>query len=88
MFKTKNLAEEDYLAHVKDKASARQAKQSGKELCMAENSKTLVLTMDLQALLLCPRLEASALFYKSKLGVHNFTLFNLCDHSVVCYVWH
>ena len=44
--------------------------------------------MDLEALLLCPKLEASALFYKTKLGVHNFTLFNMAEHSVMCYVWH
>ena len=47
----------------------------------------LMITMDQQVLLLCPRLEASVLFYKTKLGLHNFTLYHLAD-AVLRYVWH
>lgn len=87
-YKAGNISQEEWENHRKRKDAARQAKQNDKESYCKEGSKTLVATMDLQALLLCPRLEASALFYKTKLGVHNFTVYNLSDHSVLCYVWH
>ena len=44
--------------------------------------------MDVQAVLLSPSLNASALYYKTKLTVHNFTLYDLRSHDVKCYVWH
>ncbi|WAR21184.1 hypothetical protein MAR_015158 [Mya arenaria] len=50
--------------------------------------KQKVITMDLQSLLLCPKLEASCLFYKTKLCCHNFTLFDLstkADYSKLLY---
>jgi len=40
-----------------------------------------VLTMDLQSLLICPRLEASILYYKMKLSYHNFD-------EAMNYFWH
>ena len=53
-----------------------------------EGQKTLVACMDLQAVLLSPCLQASALYYKQKLCVHNFTVYNLATHEAMCYVWH
>jgi hypothetical protein len=50
--------------------------------------KTLVVTVDMQAVLLSPSLQASALYYKQKLCVHNYTVYNLATHGVTCYVWH
>lgn len=44
--------------------------------------------MDLEAVMLCPLLKASALYYKTKLAVHNFTVFNLANKNAVCYLWH
>ena len=44
-------------------------------------------TMDLQSVLLCPRWKASALYYKTKLCVHNFTVYDLVRKHCVCYVW-
>ena len=42
--------------------------------------------MDLQAVLLCPRTKPSALYYKTKLQVHNFTLFDMKTKNGYCYV--
>jgi len=39
----------------------------------------LVYTMDLEAVMLRPLLKASALYYKTKLAVHNFTVFSLAN---------
>ena len=44
--------------------------------------------MDVQAVLLTPRLNASALYYKTKLASHNFTMYNLKTKDVMCYYWH
>ncbi len=45
------------------------------------SNNIMVVCMDLQALLLCPKLKASALYYKTKLAVHNFTVYNMLTHS-------
>jgi len=44
--------------------------------------------VDVQAVQLIPYLQASALYFKQKLTVHNFTVYNLNNDDVVCYVWH
>jgi len=43
--------------------------------------------MDLQAVKICPNLKASALYYKCKIYVHNFTMYNLSSHECTCYWW-
>lgn len=50
--------------------------------------KNIVVTMDLESVLLCPNTLASPMFYNQKLQVHNFTIYNLGDKSVTLYVWH
>lgn len=44
--------------------------------------------MDLQSVLLCPKTDASAMYYKQKLQLHNFTIYRLNDKDVTLYVWH
>lgn len=44
------------------------------------------LTVDLQAVKIAPSLNASALYYKTKLCVHNYTIYNMTNH-VKCYWW-
>ncbi|CAJ1057799.1 uncharacterized protein LOC122137067 [Xyrichtys novacula] len=44
--------------------------------------------MDLQGLLLCPKLQAFTLYYKTKLSVHNLTIFDMISHSATNYLWH
>jgi len=44
--------------------------------------------MDVHAAQLMPYLQTSALYFRQKLAVHNFTLYNLSANEVVCYVWH
>jgi len=43
--------------------------------------------MDLQSVLLSPRLQASALYYKIKLCVHNFTIFDQKTKYGKCFTW-
>lgn len=45
-------------------------------------------TVDLQAVQTIPSIKAGAQYFKLKLCVHQFTIYNEKDASVVCYVWH
>uniref|UniRef100_A0A6P7GZV6 Uncharacterized protein LOC114348544 n=1 Tax=Diabrotica virgifera virgifera TaxID=50390 RepID=A0A6P7GZV6_DIAVI len=90
MFKKGNLSQSDYDRHVAKKEQARSEKEQDKQKAIsseAENS-SYVYTMDLQAVLLCPYTQASAMYYKQKLKVHNQTFFNLNNKDVACYLWH
>ncbi|KAI2652625.1 Bifunctional protein FolD [Labeo rohita] len=82
---TGNLPDDEWQHHLLQKEEARAEKLSDKNKA---SNNTMVLCMDLQALLLCPKLKASALYYKTKLAVHNFTVYNMLTHSATCYVWH
>lgn len=44
--------------------------------------------MDLQSVLLCPKSNVSALYYRTKLIVHNFTVFDLHSKDGYCFLWH
>ena len=87
MFETGNLTEDQWKEHRQKKDSARDAKSHDKDR-LTNDGRLKVLSMDLQAVLLSPCLQASALYYKTKLCVHNFTIFDLRSHDVSCYVWH
>ncbi|XP_062301193.1 uncharacterized protein LOC134006123 [Scomber scombrus] len=84
-FKAGNLAENEWQDHLlkKEEACAEIVQDKNKA-----NDKTMVVCMDLQALFLCPSLKASALYYKTKLAVHNFTLYEMSTQNATCYVWH
>lgn len=84
-FKAGNLPDNEWQDHFLKKEEARAAKVQDKN---EANDKTMVVCMNLQALLLCPRLKASALYYKTKLAVHNFTVYDMFTHNATCYVWH
>ncbi|GFO22678.1 hypothetical protein PoB_004918300 [Plakobranchus ocellatus] len=43
--------------------------------------------MDLLSVLLCPRTNVSALYYKTKLCIHNFTIYDLITKDCVCCAW-
>lgn len=81
-YDTKNLSEEKYQEHQELKREAREEK--GKDKTSSEN---FVFTMDLQSVLLCPKSTVSAMYYKTKLIVHNFTIYDLKTHDGYCYLW-
>ena len=81
--KAGNLTEEQFKKHIESKNSARTEKNRDKEA--AQKGIKHVLTADLQAVKLCPFLNASALYFKTKLAVHNFSIYNLGNNKVTCY---
>lgn len=71
-YKGGSVAEEIYQAHKLRKSQARQEKENDKTVD-EENENTLAFAVDLQAVLLAPRLNAATNYYKTKLNVHNWT---------------
>ncbi|KAF2894129.1 hypothetical protein ILUMI_12043 [Ignelater luminosus] len=69
----------------KEKGRSSSAKNATKETA---GSEKLVLTMDLQSILQCPKTLVSAMYYKQKLQLHNFTTYELNNSEVSLYVWH
>lgn len=58
---------------------ARRQKTLDKER-YAENESTVVLPVDLESVLFSPGLKASAVYYRTKLACHNYTIRALeCD---------
>ena len=80
-----NLSEEEYNAH-RMKARRTQEEKARDKVRAGNEQGVKSVTMDLQSVLLCPRLNASALYYKTKLCVHNFTVYDLVSKHCVCYV--
>lgn len=51
------------------------------QLKASANENCLVVTMDLQSVLLSPKTLASAMYYETKLQVHNFSIYVLATTS-------
>lgn len=81
-FKSKNITEEEYHQHIQKKDEARHEKELDKQ------SNNSVFTMDLQSVLLCPKSNAGSLYFKTKLIVHNFTVYDLKTKAGYCNIWH
>lgn len=84
-FEAGNLSKEDYDCHIKKKDNAQQEKIKDKEIGIFGEAH--VITMDLQSVKVAPLLNASALYYKTKLMVHNFTVYDLATCEVECFIW-
>lgn len=67
-YRAGNTPEQIYQDHIKMKNLATDEKSKDKTLA------NHVYTMDLQSTLLCSMFKASAIYYKTKLVVYNFTL--------------
>ncbi|GFY52686.1 uncharacterized protein TNIN_16331 [Trichonephila inaurata madagascariensis] len=80
-FKTGNIKEAEHKMHNDMK------KEALTQLVRDTASNNEVFAMDLQSVLLSPRSNASALCYKTKLIVHNFTLCNVRKNKGYCCIW-
>lgn len=74
--------------HLSNKTRAREIKHEEIKRCTDNpNLKRTVLNRDLQAVLECPKVEVSSIFYKRKLAVYNFTIFDLINKEDTCCLW-
>lgn len=80
-YETGNLSLEEKEVHDKMKHEARLEKENDKL------SMDKVFTMNMQSVLLCPKSNVSSLYYKTKLIVHNFTLYDLKRKIGYCFMW-
>lgn len=71
-----------YDEHLMEKQLSRTEKKHDKE-----NASGLVAVYDLQAVVQLPKGDVSLFYYKSKLNVFNFTIYNLKTNSCECYIW-
>lgn len=85
-FEAGNITEDIYSAHIKRKDKARESKAKDK-LHAEDNPTVKVITVDMQAVLLAPMLKANALYYKTKLACHNYTVYDVVTKDVSCYFW-
>ena len=83
---TGNISEEAFEAHILKKDLARAEKAMDKETALVDG-KPVVLTIDLQSILLTPAILASPVYYKTKLCCHNFTVHDMTSKNVCCYFW-
>lgn len=84
-YKTKQISENEYNIHIAKKDRARSEKVKNKD--EAVQNLVYTFTMDTQAVKLCPALNVSASYYKTKLQIHNFTVYNLQSHQCTNYLW-
>nr|XP_022900236.1 uncharacterized protein LOC111413475 [Onthophagus taurus]XP_022905178.1 uncharacterized protein LOC111417195 [Onthophagus taurus]XP_022907172.1 uncharacterized protein LOC111418744 [Onthophagus taurus] len=78
------LSDKEWNTHRRKKERAREEKKRDKEEAKM-NKKGRVLTMDLQAVKVCPYVQASTIFFKLKLCCHNFTVYNVVTHEAKCF---
>ncbi|XP_022160718.1 uncharacterized protein LOC111026860 [Myzus persicae] len=86
-FNIGEVNENDYAEHIAHKDRAREEKEKDTKLAKEKKSCT-VLTIDCQAVKLCPVLQTSALYYSMKLKVHNMTIYNNATADCQNYWWH
>lgn len=80
-----NVTDETWKKHLQKKDDARDAKAIDKQAAIEGSCHVLV--MDVQAVKIAPLLTASACYYKNKLVVHNFTIYDLKSHAARCCLW-
>ncbi|XP_072376507.1 uncharacterized protein [Diabrotica undecimpunctata] len=86
--KDKEPLKEEFDSHKKREKDAMQMKSEDKERAAREKGQTFrAATFDLQAILSVPFAGDNQIFYKLKLNVYNFTIFDASDATGHCYVW-
>lgn len=74
-FKYGHVSQEDYNIHQSRKDDARKAKNLEKEFAKINPKDSVSITMDVQAVKMSPFIRASSMYYKTKLCVHNYTVY-------------
>ena len=84
-YKVGQVSLEDWKSHVMEKERARSEKDFDK--IQASRGKCHVIAVDLQATQQSPMVRANCIYYKSKLNVYNYTVYNLGNGRAKCYWW-
>ena len=73
--------------HMKRKTEAQNEKLRDRSVAK-DYRHTAVVTLDLQVVLLAPKLFANVSYFKTKLACHDVTLYNLETKTAPCRLWH
>jgi hypothetical protein len=84
----KKELQEKFNLHVLNKAKAREFKDADAIYSkMKENTHVSMCCFDLQKVLQTPQGKSSLFYYRRKLAVYNFTIYDVGRHEGYCYVW-
>lgn len=78
---------EQHELHQQNKNAAREVKDQAKQKAMTGDGSTAAACFDFQKILTCPHGQVSNFYYKRKLGVFNFTVYDLGTSDAICYMW-
>ena len=83
------LNQHNYYLHLKNKDRAQELKYDDKKDALKEENKgkKVVACFDYQKVLPVPKAETSISYYKRKLSVYNFTIYDLVSHEAKCYCY-
>ena len=84
-FKTGNLEKSIYDQHRKNIERSRLEKEN--DVQKASEGKFALFCMDVQAVKVVPKVNSGSQYYKTKLQVHNFTIYNIITHDSDNYIW-
>ena len=79
-----NINLQQFEQHIALKEDALQEKENDKQTTPVT---TLVVTEDTEALLVSPKNDSDAMYYRTKLNTHNLTYYNLKTKDVLNYLW-
>ncbi len=84
-FKVSEVSKQEYDAHIIKQKRAKREKKFEKKAAISGRRHTF--TMDTEAVKLSPDINASAVYYKTRLQTHNFTMYNLASRQCTNYWW-
>lgn len=73
--------------HMSNKIKAREMKASDKKEALESGGKIVTACFDFQKILNCPHGNVGLFYYKRKLSIYNFTIFDLASQEGFCYMW-
>lgn len=73
--------------HLKSKTLSREMKEIDKNEAIKSNGKIITACFDFQKILNCPHGNVGLFYYKRKLSIFNFTVFDLANKEGYCYMW-
>jgi len=82
----KEKHQEAFQKHLRDKKAASEIREKAVRGSYS-NDKISVAIFDLQQVLNCPKSEVSTFFFKNKLSLYNFTVYDTGRHEGHCYLW-
>ncbi|KAK3914291.1 Otogelin [Frankliniella fusca] len=76
-----------YDLHLQHKANAKRARKEDEKYALENKTTVCYAIFDLQKVLSVPKLDTGMVYYKRKLSMYNFTIYNVIEHKGYCYTW-